>query len=74
MISLTGIDGLIVAAGFSGHGFKIAPAVGRLVADLVTSGRSSDVHVSESDFRLSRFDEGRPLTTRFPYVGAGEMR
>ena len=26
---------LFVAAGFSGHGFKIAPAVGRLVADLV---------------------------------------
>ena len=29
VISRTGIDGLVVAAGFSGHGFKIAPAVGR---------------------------------------------
>ncbi|MDT5338566.1 MAG: hypothetical protein QOD90_4071, partial [Mycobacterium sp.] len=33
VISRTGIDGLVVAAGFSGHGFKIAPAVGRLIAD-----------------------------------------
>ena len=30
-----GIDGLCVVAGFSGHGFAIAPAVGRAVADLL---------------------------------------
>ena len=30
-----GHDGLYVAAGFSGHGFMIAPAVGRIVADAV---------------------------------------
>ena len=28
-----GLDGLTVAIGFSGHGFAIAPAVGRCVAD-----------------------------------------
>jgi sarcosine oxidase, subunit beta len=74
VISATGLDGLLVAAGFSGHGFKIAPAVGRLVADLVVDGRSADPRIPETDFRLSRFAEGRPLTTRFPYVGAGQMR
>jgi glycine/D-amino acid oxidase-like deaminating enzyme len=66
--------GLIVAAGFSGHGFKIAPAVGRLVADLVVDGRSSDPRIPETDFRLSRFAEGDLLTTPYPYVGAGQMR
>jgi sarcosine oxidase subunit beta len=30
-----GVDGLFVAAGFSGHGFMIAPAVARIVADAV---------------------------------------
>jgi glycine/D-amino acid oxidase-like deaminating enzyme len=74
VISRTGIDGLVVAAGFSGHGFKIAPAVGRLVADLVVDGRSADPRIPESDFRLSRFAEGALLTTPYPYVGAGEMR
>ena len=31
-------DGIYVAAGFSGHGFMIAPAVARIVADTVTGG------------------------------------
>jgi sarcosine oxidase, subunit beta len=74
VISKTGIDGLVVAAGFSGHGFKIAPAVGRLVADLIVDGRSADPRIPESDFRLSRFAEGDPLKSPYPYVGAGEMR
>lgn len=73
-ISATGVDGLIVAAGFSGHGFKISPSVGRLVADLVTEGRSSHPDIPESDFRLSRFAEGTLLRSPHPYVGAGEMR
>ena len=74
VISKTGIKGLIVAAGFSGHGFKIAPAVGRLVADLVIDGRSSDPRIPETDFRLSRFADGDLLTSPYPYVGAGQMR
>jgi sarcosine oxidase subunit beta len=74
VISPGGRDGLFVAAGFSGHGFKIAPAVGRLVADLVVDGRSSDPRIPESDFRLSRFAEGELLKSPYPYVGAGQMR
>lgn len=74
VISPTPVDGLVVAAGFSGHGFKISPSVGRLVADLVIDGTSSDPHVPESDFRLSRFADGALLRSPHPYVGAGEMR
>ena len=74
VISRTGLDGLVVAAGFSGHGFKIAPAVGALVADLVIDGRSSDPRIPETDFRLSRFADDDLLRTPYPYVGAGEMR
>lgn len=68
------IDGLILCAGFAGHGFKISPAVGTLVADLVLEGESSDPDIPASDFRLERFAEGKPLTSLNPYVGAGEMR
>jgi glycine/D-amino acid oxidase-like deaminating enzyme len=74
VISLTPIGGLIVAAGFSGHGFKISPAVGALVADLVIDGTSTDPDIGESDFRLSRFAEHDLLRSPHPYVGAGEMR
>ena len=73
-ISLTPIDGRIVASGFSGHGFKIAPAVGRLIADLVVDKASSDIDIPAEDFRLSRFAEGKLLTSPFPYIGAGQMR
>ena len=74
VIGATALDGLFVAAGFSGHGFKISPAVGRLVADLVIDGRSADPRIPETDFRLSRFAENDLLKTPYPYVGAGQMR
>src|SRR5208282_5341565 len=35
---IPGIDGLYVAAGFSGTGFKTAPAVGAAMADLIMGG------------------------------------
>jgi glycine/D-amino acid oxidase-like deaminating enzyme len=73
-ISRTALEGLVVAAGFSGHGFKISPSVGRLVADLVVDGCSSVPEVPESDFRLARFAEDAPLRSPHPYVGAGELR
>lgn len=74
VIGPAGPHGLVVCAGFSGHGYKISPAVGRLVADLVTLQQSSDPHVDPADFRLSRFAEGAPTTSLHPYVGAGQMR
>ena len=69
-----GIDGLVLCAGFAGHGFKISPAVGDLVADLVLEGDSADPDIPASDFRLERFAEGDLLSSLHPYVGAGEMR
>jgi sarcosine oxidase subunit beta len=47
-------DGLWVAAGFSGHGFMIAPAVGRLVADAI-AGR--DLPTWRDALRADRFSQ-----------------
>ncbi len=74
VMSASPIDGLYIAAGFSGHGYKIAPAVGELMADLVLTGDSGSPNVDAQDFRLSRFAEGTPLTSPHPYIGAGSMR
>jgi sarcosine oxidase, subunit beta len=74
MISATDVAGLFIAAGFSGHGFKISPAVGELVADLVCDGASGNRLIPERDFRLSRFAEGKPLVSPHPYAGAGQLR
>ncbi|MFZ2178157.1 MAG: FAD-dependent oxidoreductase [Rhodococcus sp. (in: high G+C Gram-positive bacteria)] len=69
------VDGLFLATGFSGHGFKISPAVGRLVADmLLDDGKTTLPNVEPSDFRYSRFEEGDLLVSLYPYAGAGEMR
>ena len=74
IISATPVDGLFVLAGFSGHGYKISPAVGELAADLVLHGASRYPGVDHRDFRLGRFAEGDLLTSPNPYVGAGQMR
>ncbi len=74
VIGHTPVDGLFLAAGFSGHGFKISPAVGDLMADIVLDGDSNDPDIRAKDFRLSRFEEGEPLVSENPYIGSGEMR
>jgi sarcosine oxidase, subunit beta len=74
IIGASPLEGLFLATGFSGHGFKIAPAVGRLVADLLVEGKTDLPGVTPSDFRYSRFAEGDPLTSAHPYTGAGTMR
>lgn len=48
-----GVAGLFLACGFSGHGFMHAPAVGRLIADLIIEREFALGEVSP--FRLDRF-------------------
>ena len=58
-----GIDGLHIVAGFSGMGFKISPAVGLVMSELLLDGRASTVDIRA--FRPSRFAEGQPI--KAPY-------
>jgi sarcosine oxidase subunit beta len=59
------VPGLHVAVGFSGHGFKLSPAVGEMVAERIIDGRSSLVDVEL--FSPARFAENRPITTPRAY-------
>ena len=56
--AVEGIEGFLVATGFSGHGFGIGPGAGKLAADLVT-GRA-EAGLAER-FRLNRFFDGSPI-------------
>jgi sarcosine oxidase subunit beta len=60
-----GVRGLYLCAGFSGMGFKISPAVGMVMAELVLEGgaRTVDIH----PFRPSRFAEGQPIRAADEY-------
>jgi len=60
-----GLDGLVVAVGFSGMGFKISPAVGEAVAGIVT-GEGPD-WIDMRPFRPERFAEGEPIRAPFAY-------
>ena len=54
--AVDGIDGLYVCTGFSGHGFKLSPMVGTLVAELMLDGRAKSIDITP--LRMSRFAEG----------------
>jgi sarcosine oxidase subunit beta len=46
------VDGLIIAAGFSGHGFCLGPITGQILADLAVIGTTE---LPIEPFQLSRF-------------------
>ncbi len=62
-LSRYGFPGIHCLVGLSGHGFKLCPEFGRLMASLVMSGRFEDYDVSA--FRLDRFDEGKLLKGKY---------
>ena len=59
VISAAGtVPGFYLASGFSGHGFGIGPAAGRLMADLVLNRTPL---VDPSAFRFGRFSDGSKI-------------
>lgn len=52
-----GIEGFQMCAGFSGHGFKIGPAIGELMAEEIMDGRASSIDIGR--FNLRRFADGK---------------
>jgi sarcosine oxidase subunit beta len=59
------VRGLFVAAGFSGTGFKKAPAVGACMGELILDGRARTVDIHP--FRWSRFAENDPIRGQHEY-------
>jgi sarcosine oxidase subunit beta len=64
ILGKTEVEGFYVATGFSGHGFQHSPATGRLMAELLTTGKTTGIDITS--LSLGRFATGallrEPLT------------
>lgn len=62
-------SGFFVCSGFSGHGFKLGPAVSVMMADWLTG--ATDPLFDPSLFRLSRFAENKLVRGQYEYSIVG---
>ena len=53
------MEGLILANGFSGHGFQHGPAVGMVMAELILNGRAETIDIEP--LAPTRFKEGKTI-------------
>ncbi|MCO6450310.1 MAG: FAD-binding oxidoreductase [Caldilineales bacterium] len=62
-------SGFYQCSGFSGHGFKLGPAVGLMMADLIT--KPDHPTFDPAMFRLDRFALGQPVRGQYEYSIVG---
>ncbi|MDX1614388.1 MAG: FAD-binding oxidoreductase [Candidatus Promineifilaceae bacterium] len=62
-------SGFYICSGFSGHGFKLGPAVGLMIAEMIT-GSSSPTYDTKM-FSLDRFDRGEMVRGQYEYSIVG---
>lgn len=65
IIGPAGPEGFFLDCGFSGTGFKTAPAVGRCLAELIVDGEFKTVNLRP--FRYERFAHGELVRGEHPY-------
>lgn len=65
ILGAAGPDGFFLACGFSGTGFKTAPAVGACLAELILDGRATTADIT--GYSLERFAAGRLLVGEHSY-------
>ncbi len=62
---IPGVEGLYICAGFSGMGFKISPAIGLVMSEMILDGKSTTVDMNP--FRPTRFQESKPIKADHEY-------
>ena len=66
IIGPAGPDGFWLDCGYSGTGFKTAPAIGASLAELITDGVGANDDLAI--YRLGRFADGKPIVGEHPYA------
>lgn len=59
------LNNVYFAIGLSGHGFKLCPAIGMMMSDLVLHGRTDVADIAM--FSANRFSEGKLIKARYGY-------
>jgi sarcosine oxidase subunit beta len=59
------VQGLYLAVGFSGHGFKLSPAVGLGITELISTGSYQTLDLTP--LRPTRFAEGQEIRSAYEY-------
>lgn len=65
LLGPAGPEGFFLDCGFSGTGFKTAPAVGLCMSELIVDGKAKTVDLSI--YRPERFAEGKPISAIYTY-------
>jgi sarcosine oxidase subunit beta len=65
ILGQAGPEGFYLVCGFSGTGFKIAPAIGTCMVELILDGQAKAVDISP--FRLERFEKDEHLKGEHAY-------
>ncbi len=66
MLGQAGPDGFYLDCGFSGTGFKTAPAVGQCMSELILDGKAKTVDISI--YAPQRFAEGKQIVGEHAYI------
>ena len=66
---VAGLEGFVLVTGFSGHGFKLSPIVGRGVAELVVHGRTSSFDLAFFDPQRFGRATGHSTSYRYKILG-----
>jgi sarcosine oxidase subunit beta len=65
MLGTAGLEGFYLDCGFSGTGFKTAPAVGLCMAEMILDGEARTVDLSI--YSPARFAQGKHITGEHAY-------
>jgi glycine/D-amino acid oxidase-like deaminating enzyme len=69
MDEVPGIEGLYLCAGSSGHGFKLSPAVGEMMANLILNGKQPEDDINL--FAFDRFERDELVKGKYEYSIVG---
>ena len=68
-LATSGMENVFICAGLSGHGFKLSPAYGIIVADMVRGMAPENSLFDWSSFSMARFKNGKGIKSMYSGIG-----